>query len=330
MAVPTIVSATYAPATGYLTIVWSEAVEYVGDPSDFLYQRNTATQYGNVGAPISGDLTTTYVFALQSSAAAAITSGTLSVANASVATVADGTNNSAITGQAVTVSGGELCTVAEVKSVLGISATTYDTVIATSIAFAEKYMANMCDRRDDSTGMVSTGPTWLSSVHTENRPGALQETITLRYWPVTTLTSVSIVSALSTTVALSTASFRVDQNARTLRFLGRRQTAWDAGMMPTDSPYAVEPIDTNRAYPYTAIVYTGGFTAGSVPADLSMAAIELARQIFQRRQRDTTLSSETLGNYSWSGNPTGFKDWLDGEFRQTWMGNYLGIGGGVV
>lgn len=327
MAAPTIVTATWAPATGYMTVVWSEAVTWVG--GDLSYQANTSTSY-NYDTILSGSGTNTTVHYLPQFSLSLVTVGTLSVNAGAVTSVSTADPNAAISGQAVTVSGGELCTVAEVKSVLGISATIYDTVIATSIAFAEKYMANMCDRRDDSTGMVSTGPTWLASTHTENRPGALQETITLRYWPVTTITSVSIVGGVSSSVALSSSSYRIDQNARTLRFLGRRQTAWDAGMMPTDSPYAVEPIDTNRAYPYTSIVYTGGFTAGSVPADLNMAAIELARQIFQRRQRDTTLSGETLGNYSWTGNPTGFKDWLDGEFRQTWMGNYLGVGGGVV
>jgi len=330
MAAPTIVSATYAPATGYLTIVWSEAVTYVGGAAYAFYQRNSATQVANTGAPVSGDGTTTTAFSMTSSAAQAIATGTLALSSGLVASVSTSTNNAVTTGQAVTVSGGELCTVADVKSVLGISASTYDTVIGTCIAFAERYMANLCDRRDDSTGMVGMGPTWLSSVRTETRTGALQETITLRYWPVTTLTSVTIYSSTSSNVAVSTGSYRLDQNARTIRFLGRRQIAWDAGFMPTDSPFAVEPIDTQRAFPYTQIVYTGGFTAGSVPDDLKMAAIELSRQIFMRRNRDSTLASETLGNYSWSANPIGFKDWLSAEFAPLWMGNYLGIGGGYV
>lgn len=306
MAVPTIVSATYASATGYLTIVWSEAVTYVGGAAYAFYQRNTATQLANTGSPVSGNGTTTTAFAMASSSAQAIASGTLALSSGLVESVSTSTNNAVTTGQAVTVSGGELCTVSEVKTRLDITATTWDSLIGQMILEAEGMMADWADRRDDSTGMVGTGPRWLSGVHTETLPGALRAEHQLRYWPVTSVSSVTVVTSTVSSTTVATNLYRIDADQVRVRFIGTWQVAWEAGLTPSGL-YAGQqspgPIETVYAYPYTQITYTGGFTAGSVPASLKSAAIRLTAAMFQARARDGTLLSEKLGDYSYTVDP---------------------------
>ena len=224
----------------------------------------------------------------------------------------------------------ELTSVTLVKSQLGITASTYDTILGTLSINAERLMANMVDRRDDSSGMVGTTSSWLSASHTQNIPGAIWNAVQLRYWPVTTITSVLIYTSVSSSTTLGSYLYRIDQDTRTLRFLGQQPVAWDGGFIAADYPYAVQTIQTVNSYPYTAVAYTGGFTAGSIPDDLEQAATELTCQMFLRRKRDASLQSETLGKYSYTaGDPKGWADYLD-TFRETWMMNYMGIGGGVV
>lgn len=222
----------------------------------------------------------------------------------------------------------EIITNTDVKNYLGISGTTYDTLLTTLIGYGEGLMAKMADRRDDTSGMVGTGAYWGSGSHTEKRPGALHQTITLRYWPVTVVSSVTIYSSSGSNVDLGSYLYRIDADQKTLRFLGQQQVAWDAGFSPPDYPMFINTINTEKAYPYTQITYTGGFS--TIPADLKAAAVELVSQMFLRRQRDRTLSSETLGNHSWTANPGGFNEWLENEFKTVWMANYMGIGAGYI
>lgn len=231
----------------------------------------------------------------------------------------------------------ELATVAGVKSQLGITVTTFDTAIGTILNAAETMIADWCDRRDNSAGMVGTESRWISASHTEQFTGALQPCLGLRFWPVTAIASVSVVGSGSTSVALQSTSYRIDKDQRTVRLLGTPQAAWETGMVamayptlpPTSSGWYAQ-IDTANAYPYTEVVYTGGFGAGTVPLSLQQAAIELASRMYQRASRDILLTGETLGNYSWSGQSLGqFQAYKD-EFMSVFLGSFAGIGGGYI
>ena len=332
MAAPVISSATYAPSTGYLTIVWDQAVDFNGGAGAITYQLNTASLYENTGSIVSGNGTTSTVFQMAISGGSTITAGTLSIEAAAFGLHSPPyTGNVAVANQAVTVSGGALCTLAQVKTHLGITATTYDTILTAMINAAERQLGLWCDRRDESSGMSSGNAVsmWLSGTHTEKRPGALKETITARYWPVTSITSVIVYSSGSSSYTLGTYLYRIDDDQRTIRYMGQQAIAWDAGLIPADYPFNVAPIQTERAYPYTQITYAGGFTAGSVPPELSQAAMELVKFIFNARGRDWSLVSENLGDYSYT-----TLAGMMAEYREMFINlslkPYLGIGGGVV
>lgn len=329
MGVPTISSATYAPSTGYLTVVWSEAVTAVTVGANSVkYQRNTATQVSGTGAVVSGSGTTTLVYSLSSSSASTITAGTLSAVGGVVLSVSTSDANAAISGQAVTISGGELCTVADVKTRLGISETTWDALLGQMILEAEGLMADWADRRDDSAGMVGTGPRWLSGVHTEKRPGALRSQHQLRYWPVTSISSVTVVTSTVASTSVASNLFKIEDDAVRVSFIGTWQLSWEAGLTPSGL-YAGQqspgPIETTYAYPYTQITYTGGFTAGSVPAALKSAAIRLTVAMFQAKDRDGSLLSENFGDYSYTTDPHAWSN-----FQQDFIENVLGPFRGFV
>ena len=226
----------------------------------------------------------------------------------------------------------ELATVSGVKSQLGITVSTYDTALGTILNAAETIIAEWCDRRDNSSGMVGTESRWISAAHTEQFTGALQPALGLRFWPVTAITSVSIVGSSGTTTALSSILYRIDADQRTVRFAGSYAVAWESGIMAQmypNAPMDLRQINTSNAYPYTSIIYTGGFGSGTVPLSLQQAAIELASRMFQRASRDVLLTGETLGNYSWTAQAGQWQAYKD-EFQSTFLAPFMGIGGGVV
>lgn len=225
----------------------------------------------------------------------------------------------------------ELSSITNVKSQLGITVTTWDTELTAILNAAEVMIADWCDRRDNSAGMVATESRWISATHTENIPGALQRSVALRFWPVTAITSVTVYGANSTSSVVSSSTYRIDADQRTLKFGGSYQAGWELGLVSFQNiPPYMQPIDPlGGAYPYTAVVYTGGFGSGTVPLSLQQAAIELTSRIFQKRKRDTTLTGESLGEYSWTGGGAGQWQEYKDEFMATYLSAYAGVGGGI-
>jgi len=48
------------------------------------------------------------------------------------------------------------------------------------------------------------------------------------------------------------------------------------------------------------VVYTGGYAADAIPANLTECAIQLAAMLFRDSQRDKSVQSESLGDYSYT------------------------------
>lgn len=329
MAVPTIVSATYTGFNGYLTIVWSEAVTpaTIGANS-LLYQRNTSTLLMDTGSVVSGSGTATLVYrpTPASPSVGSITTGTISVAPGIAVSVSTSEGNAGVSAQAVTITGGELIQVSDVQTRLGITGS--DALIGQIILEAEGMMADWADRRDASVGMVGTGPRWLSGVFTETLPGALRSVQQLRYWPVTAISGVTVVTSTVSSTAVAPNLYRIDNDQVRVRFIGTWQVAWEAGLTPSGL-YAGQqspgPIETSYAYPYTQITYTGGFTAGSVPPALTSAAIRLACMMFQTAKRDLTLTGENFGDYSYTADPHAWT-----LFQEDFINNVLSTFRGFV
>lgn len=334
MSAPVVTSATFSPSTSQLTVVWDQAVTWTitGGAGAIHYQRDATNQHANTTFPVLGDGTATHVFAMVATTFTAIAGGLVNIDAASVnLTASPFTANAAVANQPVTLSGGALVSLSDVKAQLGITDTSSDSLLTTMIGAAERMLALWCDRRDESSGMSSGNAVsmWISGTHVEKRPGALVECITARYWPVTSLTSIVVYSSGQSSYTLGTYLFRLDDNQKTIRFMGQQAIAWDAGLIPADFPFNVAPIQTERAYPYTQLTYVGGFTGGSVPPDLTQAAMELVKFIFNSRAIDWTLQGENFGDYSYT-NFEGMMAQYRDQITTMYLSNYLGIGGGVV
>lgn len=173
----------------------------------------------------------------------------------------------------------ELTTAALVQAALFPAGTTPDTTYVTAAAqAAEDLIKRYCNRWPD--GFLNT------SAHTEKFPGDVTfgEPISLLYSPVTAITSVKVFTASASSSTIASTNYRIESNGLQLSFINYGSydaaLAWYAsGMDVRPGPSFLDELGT--AYPYTEVVYTGGYASQSVvPADLQQAAIDVARMIY--------------------------------------------------
>lgn len=194
----------------------------------------------------------------------------------------------------------ELTTVAQLKSDLDITGSTYDTLLGSMLDRAEDLLSDWTGRINHET---SPGR-WDIGEVTETIPGAMQRSIRVRNWPVDAITSVTVVSSSTASYVMPTNLYRIEMDRRTIRFLGSRATAWEAGLLPSTvapmNPVLQRPLMTSEAWPYLQVVYEGGYAANrsDVPASLAAAALAVAKQLWFDRKKDKTVQSETLGKHS--------------------------------
>lgn len=183
---------------------------------------------------------------------------------------------------------------------MGITASTWDTVLAALLDAAEAMGYTICNR-----------PGWSSAATTMKVAGIDHSSIPLLRSPSSAITSVKHVFSSTSSETLDSTTYRTDANPRveTLyldsspiysRVLQGIQ-GYDTAQVGTYGD--IGPAGTpNRvvAYPYTEVVYTGGFaTQGDVPSDLVYAANEVTKAMFLSRDTDPSMQSENHGNYSY-------------------------------
>lgn len=198
----------------------------------------------------------------------------------------------------------ELGVLASVKEELGISDTTYDTLLTSYLNTAERSLCDLAGRMASSNGsrLAASGSITL------NVPAIRLKVVRLDNWPVSSITSVREYTADSTYTDVPSTHYRLDSDQRTLRLSGNNYAAWDYGRPYINTYGTLEslsvPIRTTEAYPYTQIVYVGGFTTDSAqaayPHNLVQAIHDFAKQIFLSRDRDGYMESEQLGKYSYT------------------------------
>lgn len=212
----------------------------------------------------------------------------------------------------------QLTTVAAVKAVLGISDTTYDTVLEGMLDRAEDILADMCGRRkSDVTGR------WTIGSVTQNFNLDYPERFILSNCPVDTVTSVTLAtSATGLYVYPTTGAYRIDDDCRTLRMTRTGVAAWYLGLNTNQLVRPFYQGPTKEAYPYIEVIYEGGYNANrsDVPPALAAAAIDLCKQMFLDRDRDYGLQSESLGNYSYTQMPDAS---VIEKIRTQYLGQYL-------
>ncbi len=154
---------------------------------------------------------------------------------------------------------GDLTDLPTVKAWLGVTTTTYDTLLPGLITAVSSFVTNYLGRQ------------LLSASYVETYRGNGQGSMVLRNFPITAVANVAFagqtIAAAADPVALTSGILFDD---RTLQLVGYR--------FPVGLPVVV------------------GYTAGyaTTPPDIGQAAVELVGEAFRRRDR-IGLSSKTLG-----------------------------------
>jgi hypothetical protein len=175
----------------------------------------------------------------------------------------------------------ELTSVTLIKTYLGdVTGTASDVLLATLLEAAEREIRTLCNRPDG----------WLSgTTHTEKFYGARHAGVPLVNTPVTAITSVKIFTASGSSTTMAAADYRINEDANGLLFTSSMNSTWDAGFDWPENFVGVRrpsfyPTPT-FAYPYTQVVYTGGYAAQTnIPDDLEQLANEYVAWMFWARK----------------------------------------------
>jgi hypothetical protein len=158
----------------------------------------------------------------------------------------------------------KLIALADLKAVLGITDSANDTLLGNIIQRGSDAIARFCNR------------VFAQRTVQETLPGPGGQLLTLKFAPITTLTSIALDGET------------VDSSTYTL-------TEPEAGIVFCESYWAY----TGHAYSYTAI-YTHGYNlpdmAGTdtLPHDIQQAALELCKGMWLARQRDPSVTMESV------------------------------------
>lgn len=180
-----------------------------------------------------------------------------------------------------------LTTVANVKTKLGISSSTHDTVLTTLVEQVDTMILKWLGRNIEQ------------SSYTEYPDGYSGKRIRLKQQPATAITSVRVDALRQFTAANTLLAENVDYklvNGMLYRLNGvwpaTRENRW--GLLADAQVPSVGLIQ---------VVYTAGYNP--VPADVTLAADMLVVKLFRLRKKGEAMLSESLEDYSYSRNDVG-------------------------
>jgi len=184
-----------------------------------------------------------------------------------------------------------LTTVSAYKTYAGITGSGSDAVLAVLLSQASAVLRRMTGR-DLSNGFESAS-------RTEYYDGKDAETIQLREWPVTSITSVKYVNDDGSTETIGSTEYRVNTLTGVLSMLGsvRGRFIVNATGGLNSPEFGVSPR-FDAGFQNVQVVYTGGYS--SIPADLELAVFRLMDVGYSQRGRDSSKQSESIGDYSYT------------------------------
>jgi hypothetical protein len=220
----------------------------------------------------------------------------------------------------------ELATVAEVKTYLGISSSSDDTLLGDLLDAAETMIREWCNRENG----------WTKTTQEERFDGEWADKLTLTYNPIdsaATLT-IKITGYGSTELTVTSSLYRVNYTTGNVGMRLSQTGAFAAGVptiyLPTPFVPGRGPTpNLGSGFETVLVNYTGGYAAGSIPADLNMAAIIATAFLYRNRKRPIGLQSETLDRYSYT-NATSLGapiNTLKEELLNGLLGGYIRRGG---
>jgi uncharacterized phiE125 gp8 family phage protein len=186
---------------------------------------------------------------------------------------------------------------AEFKTFRGISASTYDTLIGLLIGAAQAQAERYCDRTFDT------------ATFTEKYNSSGTNTVVLRNTPITSITSVSLITPDGDTAAIDSSAYTVQLDSGVVK-LASNLYGWTV----------IEDMDASErrwgdlpgfpmGHQNIQVVYVGGYASNAMPSDLKMAMYLYVGLTFENALQAYTSSgtgglgtfkSQTLGDWSYT------------------------------
>lgn len=180
-----------------------------------------------------------------------------------------------------------LITVAEYKAYAGITASTWDAQIGVLITAAQKAMERHCNC--DSLE---------AAAYVEYQSSTASDSIVVRNAPINSITSVILVRPDGSETTVSSTGYTYDSLSGVIAYKrsSRGLVVYDYWGYPEGYGDGVNP-NFGTGFKNLKITYNGGWS--SVPEDLKFAMYRLVDYMFATAGKDTTLTAETLGSYSY-------------------------------
>lgn len=162
----------------------------------------------------------------------------------------------------------DLTTIADVKTLLSISVSTWDTLLQSLVTAASKFIANYCDRDFCDAGSDVTE-------YYDGYDGEIK-TLRLKKFPITSITAIS---------------------SRIGSFTNPTWYTYDAATQYVFKPESGEVFFTFQlpsGHQNIKVVYRGGYAVGAFPMDLVLACQKLVGKEFSKRQSQG-ITNERIG-----------------------------------
>ena len=176
-----------------------------------------------------------------------------------------------------------LTTTANVKAYLGITVTTYDTLIDRLVLAAQNQVEMFTNRK------------WDTATFTEYHDGNNQDTIVLKNTPIQSITSIGLRKDNDEWTTIAATGYDFDAGTGVVQLLNSSRVLWELGYDPQHWRGFGKGLKSVQA------VYVAGYD--TIPAGLEQATIELVSSMFGsdeevRQAKANGLLSESLGYQS--------------------------------
>jgi hypothetical protein len=185
---------------------------------------------------------------------------------------------------------GLLVSLADYKTVAQISGTAQDARLTILLGMASAEIRRACGR-DLTNGFES-------ATRTETYPGTDESTVQLNEWPVTSITSVTVLTAGGGTEVLDSDSYRVDAATGLLSRIDVERGRFSSYQWKTSTPEgSFKPSPRfEEGFFNVSVVYVGGYA--TIPLDIQGAVCQITSILSGNVGANMSLKSESLGQYS--------------------------------
>ena len=185
-----------------------------------------------------------------------------------------------------------LVSLSDYKTIANISGTADDARLTIILSAASTFFRRWCGRNED-TGFNTA--TW-----TEFYDGTGEESIQLREWPITSITSAQLVDDAGALTTLASTDYRVNLKTGVLSMLGttlgRKWVEAGVNGIPTTnfepSPQWPEGIQNVK------VIYVGGYS--TIPSDIQLVVCQMVDTSLAQAGGNRGMQSESIGQYSYS------------------------------